>query len=214
MVLDCVVGDGHEQVGLSQAGVAIDEQRVVGDARLLGHGERRAARELVGLAHDKGVERALGEQRLVAAYGRSSAYHRLVGGRCRIGCGAGKVRGVHELVHPVWLLGLGLWSLHDRKARSCGSLLHRRRRNGGGLLLGMRFGRGAASRPDAHVQVGAGEHLELLFHLFQVVLLHPRLHLRALRGEDELVAEDADGRDEVEENPLGVIFADSAQKQR
>ena len=41
-------GDGVEQVGLAQAGGAVDEQRVVGLGGIVGHGQRRAVGEAVG----------------------------------------------------------------------------------------------------------------------------------------------------------------------
>ena len=54
--LDNGVGDGLHQVGLAQPGGAVDEERVVGLARRLGHGVRRRGRQLVRLPDDEGVE--------------------------------------------------------------------------------------------------------------------------------------------------------------
>ena len=56
VVLPDVVADGLEQVGLAQAGVAVDEQRVVLPGRGLGHGEGGGVGEAVGRADDEGVE--------------------------------------------------------------------------------------------------------------------------------------------------------------
>jgi hypothetical protein len=54
-----VVADGVEQVGLAQPGVAVDEQRVVGLARCLGHRHGGRVREAVGRADDEGLEGVL-----------------------------------------------------------------------------------------------------------------------------------------------------------
>ena len=45
------VGDGVEQVGLAQAGVAVDEQRVIVCARALGHGVGGGVGQLVAGPH-------------------------------------------------------------------------------------------------------------------------------------------------------------------
>ena len=54
-----VVADGVQQVGLAQAGVAVDQQRVVGLARRLGDRDRGRVREPVGRADDEGLEGVL-----------------------------------------------------------------------------------------------------------------------------------------------------------
>jgi hypothetical protein len=48
-----------QQVGLAQAGVAVDEQRVVGLRGSLGDGDRRGVREPVARADDEGLEGVL-----------------------------------------------------------------------------------------------------------------------------------------------------------
>ena len=55
-VLPDVVPDGVQEMGLAQPGVAVDEQRVVGPGRHLGHGLGRGVGEAVGRADDEGVE--------------------------------------------------------------------------------------------------------------------------------------------------------------
>ena len=54
-----VVPDRVQQVGLAQPGVAVDEQRVVGAGRRLGHGDRGRVGEAVARTDDEGVERVL-----------------------------------------------------------------------------------------------------------------------------------------------------------
>ena len=73
VVLPHEVGDGLEEVGLAQAGVAVDEQRVVGQRRPLGHGEGGGVGEAVGRADDEGVEGVLRVQRLGAGLRRRPA---------------------------------------------------------------------------------------------------------------------------------------------
>ena len=51
-----LVADRLQQVGLAQAHAAVDEQRVVGDAGVLGDLDRGRARELVRLAGHEAVE--------------------------------------------------------------------------------------------------------------------------------------------------------------
>jgi hypothetical protein len=66
-VLADVVPDGVQEVGLAEAGLAVDEQRVVGAARVFGDGTRRGVGERVRLTDDEGVEGELGiEARLFA----------------------------------------------------------------------------------------------------------------------------------------------------
>ena len=63
------VADGQQQVGLAEPGVSVDEQRVVGLARILGHGGGGRVGEAVGVADDEvveGIARHLG-QGIVAA---------------------------------------------------------------------------------------------------------------------------------------------------
>ena len=54
-----VVADRVQQVGLAQAGLAVDEQRVVRLGRRLGDGDRGRVREPVARADDEGLERVL-----------------------------------------------------------------------------------------------------------------------------------------------------------
>ena len=56
VVLPHVVADGLQEVGLAQAGVAVDEQRVVLAGRRLGHGQGGGVGEPVGRADHEGVE--------------------------------------------------------------------------------------------------------------------------------------------------------------
>ena len=64
-----VVADGVQQVGLAQPGVAVDEQRVVGLARRLGHRDGRRVGEAVGGADDEGLEGVLRVQPGLALVG-------------------------------------------------------------------------------------------------------------------------------------------------
>ena len=59
-----VVGDRLQQVGFPQARRAVDEQRVVGLRRRLGHRERRGVREPVRRADHEVVERVLAGERV------------------------------------------------------------------------------------------------------------------------------------------------------
>ena len=54
-----VVADGVQQMRLAEAGVAVDEQRVVGLGRRLGDGDGRRVREPVARPDDEGLERVL-----------------------------------------------------------------------------------------------------------------------------------------------------------
>ena len=56
-VLGDVVGDRVQQVGLAEPGRAADEERVVGQARQLGHGQGGGVREPVAVADHELVER-------------------------------------------------------------------------------------------------------------------------------------------------------------
>ena len=55
-LLGKMIADGMHQVGLAQADAAVDEKRVVGNARVLGDLDGSGAGELVGLAGDEAVE--------------------------------------------------------------------------------------------------------------------------------------------------------------
>jgi hypothetical protein len=57
VVAENAVPDGMHEVGLAQAGVAVNEQRVKGLRGRLGHGERRRVGELVVGADDEVLER-------------------------------------------------------------------------------------------------------------------------------------------------------------
>ena len=58
-----VVADRVQEVGLAQAGRAVDEQRVVGPAGALGHRQRGGVGEAVRRADDELVERVAGVER-------------------------------------------------------------------------------------------------------------------------------------------------------
>ena len=59
-VLQHVVPDGVEEMGLAQAGVPVDEQRVVGAGRGFRHRLGRGVGEPVGRGDDEGVEGVAG----------------------------------------------------------------------------------------------------------------------------------------------------------
>src|SRR5690242_6458104 len=61
-LLGCVT-HRHEQVGLAEPGPAVDEQRVVRRARILGHAAAGRDGEPVGRPHHEGIERVLGVER-------------------------------------------------------------------------------------------------------------------------------------------------------
>ena len=67
------VGDGVEQVGLAQAGLAVDEQRVVALARVFGHGQGGGVGELVGGTYHEALEG------VVLGAGEEGAVHGLGG---------------------------------------------------------------------------------------------------------------------------------------
>ena len=67
-VLQQRIADGVDQMRLAKANAAVDEQRVVGDARRAGHVQRGGAGHLVGAAGHQRVEREL---RVDAVLGRS-----------------------------------------------------------------------------------------------------------------------------------------------
>ena len=51
-----VIADRMDEVGLAEPHAAVNEKRVVGDAGILGHLDRRRTRELVRLAGHEAVE--------------------------------------------------------------------------------------------------------------------------------------------------------------
>ena len=57
IALEDVVGDALHQMGLSEAGGTVDEERIVGRTGLLRDRRRRRRRELIGLTDDEIVER-------------------------------------------------------------------------------------------------------------------------------------------------------------
>ena len=100
VVLEHVLRDGLEEVRLAQSGGAVDEQRVVGPARRLGHRQRRRLREAVrGAGHER-VEGVLRIDVGGSIAGRRR--ERLGGGRDRSEADAlaGEVdEGLVEIVH-------------------------------------------------------------------------------------------------------------------
>ena len=88
------MADGVQQVRLAEAGLAVDEERVVRLRRRLGDGERRGVREAVRGADDEGVEGVPGVQARLARLERLSSAPpraRNVAGGVR-GISAGSVR--------------------------------------------------------------------------------------------------------------------------
>ena len=63
------VGDGIQQVGLAQAGLAVDEERVVVLCRMLGHSQGRCVGQLVGVAHHEALKGILLRSRQEAGGG-------------------------------------------------------------------------------------------------------------------------------------------------
>eukprot|EP01135_Chromosphaera_perkinsii_P009112 Nk52_evm1s1634 gene=Nk52_evmTU1s1634 len=80
-----VVAHCMQQVGLAQAGAPVDEQRVVGLGRGLGHGRGRRLGEAVRGADDEGVEGVLAVEPGVLAEGRLVRAQRPPRGRARGG---------------------------------------------------------------------------------------------------------------------------------
>ena len=72
-----VVADRVEQVGLAEARVAVDEERVVRLGRCFGDGDGGGVREAVGLADDEVVERVLRVQARLVAHGARLLHRRL-----------------------------------------------------------------------------------------------------------------------------------------
>ena len=60
--LDDVIADGVDQVGLAEAGAAVDEQRVVGTAGIAANLECGGTRQIIRLADDEVVEGEIREQ--------------------------------------------------------------------------------------------------------------------------------------------------------
>jgi hypothetical protein len=89
-----MVSDRLQQVRLPKADAAVDEQRVVGDAGILGNLDRRGACELVGLAGHETVEREVAIEARPLELGRTLglAAHRRRRARRLPGC-----RRQHEL---------------------------------------------------------------------------------------------------------------------
>jgi CO dehydrogenase/acetyl-CoA synthase alpha subunit len=63
ILADDGVADGVDQVGLAETGAAVDEQRVVGAARIVGDLDGRRPGQIVGLADDQIVEGERGNSR-------------------------------------------------------------------------------------------------------------------------------------------------------
>jgi hypothetical protein len=62
ILADDGVADGVDQVGLAEAGAAVDEQRVVGTTRIVGDLDGRCPGQIVGLADNQIVEGEGAEQ--------------------------------------------------------------------------------------------------------------------------------------------------------
>ena len=83
-----VVADRVQQVGLADAGGPVDEERVVGVAGKLGHGERGGVGEAIGVADDELLEREAGVDPMVRGdglrgrCGRTGARRSRPPGRC------------------------------------------------------------------------------------------------------------------------------------
>ncbi|MNS75118.1 hypothetical protein D3C72_1086210 [compost metagenome] len=90
------VADGVDQVRFAQAHAAIQEQRVVGRARVLGHLQRRGARQLVGLTRHEVLEGKVRVQArtLVHDVGGIRVHRLRRDRRGRLGWG-GRSRGLH-----------------------------------------------------------------------------------------------------------------------
>ena len=86
-----------QQVGLADAGGAVDEQRVVGVAGKLGHGQRRGMGEAVGVADDELLERQVRVDPVVLGDGRVGS-----GGAAALAASGGAVarRRAHLDGHP------------------------------------------------------------------------------------------------------------------
>ena len=99
------VPDGVHQVGFAQAGVAIDEQRIVGLRGGLGHGEGRGVGHLVVGADDEGLERVTGVEGAGGGAALVVAGRAARGGAAARGGGLGGPRGVGGRRGPA---GVGL----------------------------------------------------------------------------------------------------------
>ena len=95
VVLPDVVADGLQEVGLAQAGVAVDEQGVVGPPGRLGHRQRGGVGEPVRRPDDEGVE---GELRLVQPISPVGARRAR---RLRLAVGDGRVGRAEQLVERI-----------------------------------------------------------------------------------------------------------------
>ncbi len=60
LLVEDFLADGLQQVGLAQPDAAVDEQRVVGGARLIGHGHGGGVGELIVRAGDEIIEAVVG----------------------------------------------------------------------------------------------------------------------------------------------------------
>ena len=81
-----VVAEGVQQVGLAQAGLAVDGQRVVRLARILGHRDRGGVGEPVRAADDEGLEGVLGVEPGVVASRCGRLYSRPLSSKGRPRC--------------------------------------------------------------------------------------------------------------------------------
>ena len=86
------IADRLHQVGLAQAHAAIDEQRVIGNAGVFGHLDRRSAGELVRLAGHEAVER----ESPVEARALRQGWRLRNGARRGLGGSRGRIRTARE----------------------------------------------------------------------------------------------------------------------
>src|SRR5207302_8447664 len=91
--------DGMREVGLAEAGGAVDEQRVVGLGRRLGDRQGGGVGESVGCADDKGLEGVAGVDRQVV-------WPAFLGGGGRL-CDCGGLELILDVVYVVVLVGVG-----------------------------------------------------------------------------------------------------------
>ena len=151
VVLVDLVGDGVQQVGLAQAGLAVDEQGVVGLGGPLGHRLGRRVGEFVGRAHHeplKGVLLGARQKDIVGFFlaevlqlALSQDYHLEVGGE--------------ELVER--LLDHGQIAGHDDVPLEVGGGVEHKpvgvQRHGGGVV------KPGVDRGGGHIPLHEGEHL-------------------------------------------------------
>lgn len=85
MILPDLVADGVHQMGLAQSGIAEQEEGVVGEGRIVGHGHGRRLGKPVGIPHHeivKGVAgRKVGDKGLLGKGGRGFLLRRGSGRR-------------------------------------------------------------------------------------------------------------------------------------